>query len=1825
MEPPEFARIAIVNRGEAAMRLIHAVSEWNRVQRAELRTIALFTNPDRHAMFVREADEAFALGPPIVHGPDGGARSAYVDLDVLGRALRETRADAAWVGWGFVAEEPRFAELCEQLGVVFVGPPARAMRLLGDKIAAKRLAERTGLVPVPWSGPIEDDASARAAARRLGYPLLVKASHGGGGRGVRRVDDEEELAAALEGARVEALKAFGDGTLFLERLLAGVRHVEVQILADRHGTTWAVGLRDCSLQRRYQKVLEEAPAPGLDPAEDRALRAAAVRLSEAAGYQGAGTVEFLFDDATRNAWFMEVNARLQVEHPVTEETTGLDLVKLQLHVARGGRLEGDPPPTSGHAIEARLNAEDPDADFAPAPGTVELMRLPTGPGVRVDRGVSAGDAIAPEFDSMIAKIVAHGVNRAEALARLERALAEMAVVVRGGTTNRCFLATLVARPELVRGGVDTRWLSRLAADGEHVSRRGADVALVEAAIRAADAEESLERLRFVASAARGRPAVRPETGYRIELRVRGHTYAVDVRRTGPGAYRVALGGAAVDVAVERLNAFESSIAVAGRRHRVVSFVDGLVTTVEVDGAVHRVSRDDGGVVRAPSPAVVLAIVVRAGDTVAAGQRLAVLEAMKTEMPIAAPVAGRVRAVLVRPNVQVDAGAPLLLLEPLERDAGAVGSDAISFDALRTPACPAENRAHDVVRRLLLGYDVDAGAVRTAVADLAGAEQDGAAMAERDILALFADVHGLFEQHRAVEDAELADVGLGAQEYVLTYLRTFDATGDGLPPWFVERLHRALRHHGVATLDRSPALDEALFRIWKARQRVDEQIPAIVTILDRLAMRADGGETDEGLRSLLERVIALGPAGHPEIAELAREVRYRTFDRPLFETARARVYAEVNARLAALDGASPTARAQHIEWLAGCPQPLASLLIARLHEAAPALRRAMLEVLTRRYYRIRILEDVVDTALADLDCLTASYVFEGRRIHLIATAAGWGELADTARSLIPLLARIPAGDDAIVDVYLPRDGVAHDPDAVARDAEALLDGVGFPRPLRRVVLAVGGPPRVQHFTFRPAEGRFREDRLYRGLHPMMGKRLDLWRLANFHIERLPSAEDVYLFAGVARDNPRDERLFAIAEVRDATPVRDTTGRVVALPHLERMLGEAVAAIRTEQSRRPGSRRLFWNRILLYVRPPLDLTRDEIEWLVARLAHSTDGVGLEKVVVRARVPVPGSDTPRDTVFHVTNLGGLTVTARDPADAPIRSLTEYAQKVVRLRRLGLTYPYEIVAMLTPARDAVRAGFPPGEFVEHDLDADGRLVPVVRAPGANDANVVVGLLRSFTARYREGMTRVVLLGDPSRAMGALAEPECRRIIAALDLAERLGAPLEWFAVSAGAKISMESGTENMDWIAAVLRRIIEFTQRGGEVNVVVCGINVGAQPYWNAEATMLLHTRGILVMVAGTAMVLTGKRALEYSGSVSAEDNEGIGGYDRVMGPNGQAQYWARDVAEACRILFRHYEHTYVAPGERFPRRAPTADPAERDVRSHPHGRGTVGDIFSDASNAGRKQPFDIRSVMAAVADRDHAPLERWAAMRDAEVAVVWDAHLGGWPVCLLGIESRPLPRLGLVPADGPDHWTAGTLFPRASKKVARAVNATSGNRPLVILANLSGFDGSPESLRRLQLEYGAEIGRAVVNFRGPIVFCVVSRYHGGAYVVFSRALNPGIEAAAIEGSYASVIGGAPAAAVVFARDVDSRTRNDARVRELEREIAAGPAEQKAKRQARLAETIALVRSEKLGEVAEEFDHIHSVERALRVGSLDRILPASGLRPYLIDALERGMQSRG
>jgi acetyl-CoA carboxylase carboxyltransferase component len=1064
---------------------------------------------------------------------------------------------------------------------------------------------------------------------------------------------------------------------------------------------------------------------------------------------------------------------------------------------------------------------------------------------------------------------------------------------------------------------------------------------------------------------------------------------------------------------------------------------------------------------------------------------------------------------------------------------------------------------------------------------------------------------------------------------------------GLPESIRRRLSRLLARYGVHDLHRNPGLEDAIVRLFGSQGRMPKLAGVVAGILERRIRFADRvlPLTSPGAARRYDRLTSATQGQLDAIADLSRDARFLLVDAPVIEAGRAEVKAEMEAHIDALaeDPDRPD-RAERIAAVVACPQPMRETILRRRLAASgdPALQAALLEIRAGRWYRIRELRDLRVVQVDGIPLCCADYDYEGRKIHVVLAFTPVEGIEPIGDAIAKHLAGVDPARAPIVDLMCWRQDAQPNGDDLAADLRARLAPWHLGRRPWRVDVTVSSLApeaeaelRTQYVTFRPGpDGELAEDAFYRNLHPMLAKRLELWRLGNFELTRLPSQEDVYLFHGVARNNPKDHRLFALAEVRDMTPSPQGRGGAASIPMLERMGLQAIIAMRRAWATFPERGKPQANRITLFVRPPWNIPREHWSDLAELLIPLSGGAGLELVVIRTSIPEPDG-TLRPTVLNVDGIiqRSVTVSEEPPRDDVVRPLTRYRQKVLTAQRFGVPYPFEILRMFAPPPGTV-GKFKPAHFEELDLDESGEtLVPVLREPGLNESNIVVGLLTNYTEAYPEGMTRVTMLSDPTKGLGNLAEPECRRVNAALALAAERGIPVEWFAVSSGALISMESGTENMDWIALTLRRIIEFTQGGGEINIIVTGINVGGQPYWNAEATMLMHTRGILVMIPTSAMVLTGKQALDFSGGVSADDNFGIGGYDRVMGPNGQAQYWAPSLADACELLLHHYEHTYVAPGERFPRRTRTEDPFDRDVRTFPHVQipesdfELVGDIFSAEKNPERKKPFDVRSVMRAVSDQDSEPLERWKRWRGGETSVVWDARIGGVSVLLLGLESHPVPRRGFVPADGPVSWTSGTLFPQSSRKTARAVNAASGIRPLVVLANLSGFDGSPESMRHWQLEYGAEIGRAVTNFQGPIVFVVISRYHGGAFVVFSKALNPAMEVAAVEGSFASVIGGAPAAATVFAREVRTRVEADPRVVAAKQLLAGTTGAQATERRARLAEITEQVRSEKLGEAAGEFDAVHTIERALRTGSVDEIIAAKDLRKWIIAALERGM----
>ena len=659
-----FRKLLIANRGEIACRVMRTA------ERLGVRTVAVYSDVDREALHVRMAGEAWRLGP-------APAARSYLDIERVIAAAAASGADAVHPGYGFLSENPDFIEACAAAGIVFVGPPAAAVRAMGLKDAAKRLMEAAGVPVVPgYHGEEQDDAALLAHARRIGFPVLVKAVAGGGGKGMRRADTEAGFGDALEGARREARSSFGDDRVLIERRVARPRHVEVQVFADAHGNAVHLFERDCSLQRRHQKVVEEAPAPGMTPAMRAAMGEAAVAAARAIDYRGAGTVEFIADASgglrEDRFWFMEMNTRLQVEHPVTEMVTGTDLVEWQLRVAAGEPLpvaQADLAIT-GHAVEARVYAEDPERGFLPATGVLAHLAAPRESAhLRVDRGVRGGDAVTPHYDPMIAKVVAHGADRDAAVERLAGAL--RAFEIAGVATNVAFLSRLVADAGFRAGAVDTGLIDREL--GALLARDPVpEPVLAVAAMHAAGA--------LAAPAAHGAwsDPWSALTGWRLwsvarqraHFRIDGDEAQTLVTFIDGGGTRIDAGSTSIVVRSIRRDGDRVVLDLSNRAVavRIVPAATGLF--VLHDGRTFAVAPTDRAVedgesagalthVTAPLPGRVAKVSVRSGDTVERGATLVVLEAMKMELGVEAPRGGRIDEVAVSEGDQVVEGAVLV--------------------------------------------------------------------------------------------------------------------------------------------------------------------------------------------------------------------------------------------------------------------------------------------------------------------------------------------------------------------------------------------------------------------------------------------------------------------------------------------------------------------------------------------------------------------------------------------------------------------------------------------------------------------------------------------------------------------------------------------------------------------------------------------------------------------------------------------------------------------------------------------------------------------------------------------------------------------------------------------------------------------------------------------------------------------------------------------------------------------------------------------------------------------------------------------------------------
>ena len=642
------AKILAANRGEIARRVFRTCREMG------ISTVAVYSEPDAGEPHAREADEAVLL-------PGAEAADTYLNIEAVLGAAERAGAGAVHPGYGFLAERPDFARAVTEAGLTWIGPSPESIEIMGSKPASKALMKSAG---VPTLDSIEPEAATdvEGAAASIGYPLMVKASAGGGGKGMRVVESPDLLLEAIEAARREAVAAFGDGSVFLERYLDSSRHVEIQVLGDSHGNVISLHERECSIQRRHQKIIEEAPSPAVGERMRREMGETAVKAAKAVGYVGAGTVEFLVQDGEFH--FLEMNTRLQVEHPVTEMVTGLDLVRLQIEVADGAALDEEIPPIDGHAIEARLCAEDPLNNYLPATGGFDKLTFPEREGLRVDSGIEAGSKVSVHYDPMIAKVIAHAPTRDRAAAALSSALRR--AQIHGSKTNRALLVRVLEHPEFLLGQTDTHFLDRhgaarlgrplLGAEGER-----------RAAVASALADQALERasarvLSTISSGWRNSPSAPQHRAYD------GHHGRHDVRYSArafrdEGLGYVAVVAAEADRVALSFDGVEHRFEVA--RYGDLRFVDsdaGPARLVEAPRFPAAEAEGDEGALHAPMPGKVVSVRAGVGDAVAEGQVLVVLEAMKMEHTLRAPHAGTVTAVRREAGDQVEADEVLVVVE-----------------------------------------------------------------------------------------------------------------------------------------------------------------------------------------------------------------------------------------------------------------------------------------------------------------------------------------------------------------------------------------------------------------------------------------------------------------------------------------------------------------------------------------------------------------------------------------------------------------------------------------------------------------------------------------------------------------------------------------------------------------------------------------------------------------------------------------------------------------------------------------------------------------------------------------------------------------------------------------------------------------------------------------------------------------------------------------------------------------------------------------------------------------------------------------------------------
>ena len=1860
-------RVAVIQRGEAALRFLKTAT----VMSPKVEAVLLYTHDEMNSSVFWSFKHRQILR--------GGAE-AYEDIALVLRAIKEANCDSAWLGWGFASERSDFVAALEAQGLNVLAPRASSLAELGDKASALIHAQKAGFKLIPstlidvcsfieqhtntWDGQnifINDDFIQKLK-KHLDHicqqidlppsPWLLKATEGGGGRGIFVGDESLVESKALSAWMTEAIISVSHMGLkprfLLESRIQKPRHIELQLLGDGQGQAMIIGARECSVQRRNQKLIEECPPQNLNSERLNEAKKAGVHLGKNLNYRGVGTVEMLYDSQDEQFYFLEVNPRLQVEHPITEMVYGIDLVEAQINIARGMALPKQPS-LRGVAIEARLYAEDHTQDFAPTSGRLVKFRIPSGPGLRTDSGYQEDDMVIGHFDPMLAKVIAHASSRQACILRLKQALNSTQILIEGGASNHHYLKEILCLKDFQASRWHTQRLHQVTASnpilrGVAVLARGIDLYLstietsdqrpTKALLLANDLSLQIYRLspeKFLCiheQSPKEDKLIGQDSQHKIQWLMVSYRILNDCARTlmiNQHAYHV------------------ESIA-----HEEVYWVNG---------ERYQLANQATDSIFAPSKAVVLDILVNEGDRFQAGQTLIKLEAMKVELSITAPRQGRVGLIHCELEQVVDVGDPLLAMaHSLSSDHATdiyIPWSSNELDALKL--FHAASCSWDVVPIHLWSEfpkDLTSDQVKQVFNDAKG----------------FIALAKLFDRRssdRTIVSNDVAMLSAQPIRFIKAYLAGEESS---LPPVWLSQFRSCL--NDVSQISPHHILLESVDK-WAGLRLIRNapHLSQIGKVLNDILNRID----DIPL-AVLDQLGGLDPLRFPSLVGLAAE-RSARLSQNL--SAKNSLLDTINHWLSGKNLSSSDLRRFH-------PEAAISLLFFYAQQHKPVACKRLLETLivdqdyrqlnrakgsdTQKtmanmpnFYlcalsdsltqlchelnqsyalnvdRLNNSSHVVDHTIPNFDLC---FIYEQKQ-DVRLTASTLSKFIDkNCKGLQSIKARI-----WLID--LSRDSIFTDFDQggelgleeLRDDLDLCIKSLTKAKVSRLFtpkteLIVIGSDSdvhtieeldkqafqlNVAHLHYADCDTSnqriFKELHLWRNLSPKQVKRLNVQRWSRFKYKRCFShfqASQINqsfperfgaCFKLRAIENPEDIRLVTYAEVYQLNRRR---GRPLVLPEVDHAFYISLQLL--HQAQRGSKRKLYWNRLIIHILPVIPLGLGVIKRYMTRLVSAAKWLGLEKVIIRAKFIDQSSSSGTTPLMDVSIYQfaerEVSLSAKLSDNSPIMTRTQYESQVVRARKRGLTHPAEVIHLL----EGGGSGVPRGYFTLFAYDAQSKaFYPTDAEPifgvlnqhsqdqdADQNYGVLVGEITTAIHKPKMSLKRIVILCDPTIKLAALGREECDRIIAALRYAHTAGLPVEWLSVSSGAKIDWETGTENLDACAEVLKEIIRFTHAGGMINVLVIGTSVGAQSYWNAEATMMNHCCGTLIMTNRAAMVLTGKKALDLSGCVSATDDLELGGYSSIMGPNGQAQMHAVDLIGAYQKLYTFYRLCYVNADQNRVEKRLSKDPIHRDIGQsiYPehlaHGFSFVAEVFSE-QNQERKKPFAIKPIMSALKDQDDIYLERWGAWEGAETVVVWQSRLGGFACTLIGIENQSIQRLS-PSIDGPKQWQGGTLYPQASRKLARAINASRGRYPVIILANLSGFDGSPESLRQGQLEYGSEIAQAVQGFDGPIYFIIMSRYHGGAYVVFSKKLNAQLESIAIKGSYASVIGGGPAASLIFKKDVQ-KIKQDPSLDLNDREAAK--------------------------KIADRFDQTHNIQRALRVGSIDKIIQLSSLRESLCDKL--------